>query len=62
LKQLFSIICVLCFCKKFLLHAEEKFGAEQKIGGKYVHAHPDLSDAKRKAIEAGQVLKRNVSQ
>ena len=56
MKQLFSIICVLCFARNFLLHAEEN-SVLNKDGEKYVHAHPDLSDAKRKAIEAGQVLK-----
>lgn len=56
MKQLFPIICILCLARNLAVHAEEH-STSGKDREKYIHAHPDLSDAKRKAIEAGQVLK-----
>jgi hypothetical protein len=56
MKQLFLIICVLYLGGNFKVRAQEN-SISNKDGEKYIHAHPDLSDSKRKAIEAGQILK-----
>jgi hypothetical protein len=56
MKQLFLVFCALYLGGNFIVSAQEN-SISNKVGEKYIHAHPDLSDSKRKAIEAGQVLK-----
>ena len=51
-----SIICVLCLAGYLTVHAQEN-SIPNKDAEKYIHAHPSISEANRKAIESGQVIK-----
>jgi hypothetical protein len=46
-----SIVCVLCLAGYFTVRAQEN-SIPNKDAEKYIHAHPDISEANRKAIEA----------
>ena len=52
----FFIFCILCLTGCFIGCAQ-KHSIPTKDAETYLHAHPEISEANRKAIEAGQVLK-----
>jgi hypothetical protein len=56
MKQNLSIVCVLCLAGDFTVRAQEN-SITNKDAEKYIHAHPDISEASLKAIEAGRVIK-----
>jgi len=51
-----SIFCVLYLAGYFTVCAQEN-SFTNKDAEKYIHAHPGISEANRKAIETGQVIK-----